>query len=126
MSRSFYVNSDIDPRELAINLRFKGKQILHPRVRAAQNALILEIKQAIQEERDYTPCERCGVNMVFSNPTRRSDVDGPIKRTLDSIEKAHKALGYQWHDGKIDKVIASRSLGFTGMIVTMVDLDEED
>lgn len=108
MSRTFYLNSDVDPRDLAVNVRFRGKAVTHPRARAAQEQLVAEIKQAIQAEEAYDPCEDCGVVAKFMLPNRRSDHDGPLKRTLDAIEQAHKALGYTWNDNRVSKTIVER------------------
>ena len=119
MNRSFSLDTDLDPRGLAINLRFRNKQIIHPRVRAAQDALITLIKQAIQKGGEYEPCRDCAVELVYTFPTTASDIDGPIKRTLDAIQMAHKSLGHTWHDNRISHLNVVKTKGEPGMFLGM-------
>lgn len=107
MTNLLQVWSSVDPRDLRINKKFRNNPHLPPGVSRAQDNLILDIKQAIPD--DYDPCQvDCGATLTFVFPDKRTDIDGPIKRTLDAIEKAIKAKGYKWHDGKIDHLAVRR------------------
>lgn len=96
------VTSSINPADLAINIRFKEKQIIHPRVRAAQDGLITDIKLAVPDS--YETCNPCTAEVTFVFTSNRFDIDGPIKRTLDAIQKALKAKGYIWSDSRIHQL----------------------
>ena len=119
MTWHLHLNLDVDPRDLAINLRFKGKPVIHPRVRAAMDEVVVHTKQAIQDEVDYTPCKDCVVRIIFRFPSRRSDIDGPLKRFLDAIQEAHKALGLDWNDNRISKLVVVRDITRPGIVMTM-------
>lgn len=109
MTNLLQVWSNVDPRELQINRRFKKSQFIHPRARAAQRQLADDIRAAIAP--DYQPCrDDCAVHLILHYPDRRSDIDGPIKRVLDALEMAVKEAGYAWHDGRIDHLRVSRRL----------------
>lgn len=96
------VVSSVNPADLAINLRFKEKQVIHPRVRAAQDWLITDIKLAVPDS--YETCNPCTSEITFVFTSNRFDIDGPLKRTLDAIQKALKAKGYTWSDARISQL----------------------
>jgi Holliday junction resolvase RusA-like endonuclease len=100
------IQSATNPGDLGVNLRFKEKQVIHPRARAAQDALITEIKASIPDS--YKPCSNCAVEVAFTFTSNRFDIDGPIKRTLDAIQKALKAKGYIWSDARVTKMVVSK------------------
>jgi hypothetical protein len=93
----------VDPGDLGVNLRFKGSQVIHPKARAAQAKLVKEIQKHIQgREQGYdVPEGACYLSLVFYFSSRRFDVDGPVKRTMDALEKALKGLTYEWNDRRV-------------------------
>jgi Holliday junction resolvase RusA-like endonuclease len=97
------VLADVDPGELSVNLKFRGSPVLHPRVRKAKDDLILQIKNTIQlMSEEYQPCSACKVYIRYSFTNSRFDVDGPLKRTIDAIQEALNAVGYEWNDKRIE------------------------
>ena len=98
MAARLEVRSFADPRDLGVNIRFRGNQVKHPRARAAQELLTADI---VRENPRWEPCDVCRVRIVFVYPDNRSDIDGPIKRTLDAVEAAVKEMGHKWHDGRV-------------------------
>jgi Holliday junction resolvase RusA-like endonuclease len=109
------VHSNVNPGDLGVNLRFKGKQVIHPRARAAQNALIEDVKQAVEKIPEFNPeYGIAGVLFVFTS--KRFDIDGPLKRTLDALERGIKAAGYNWNDSRIKEVYITKEVGETPML----------
>jgi Holliday junction resolvase RusA-like endonuclease len=125
VTRKLYLHLDVDPRDLAINRRFKGKPVIHPRVREAMDEVVIHTKQAIQGEVDYIPCKDCGVRIIFGFPSRRSDIDGPLKRFLDAIQEAHKALDLDWNDNRISKLVVEREITWPGIVMKMDERDHD-
>jgi Holliday junction resolvase RusA-like endonuclease len=54
---------------------------------------------------------KTSVTLIFTFVTGRFDIDGPIKRTLDAIEKAIKAKGYDWNDLRVVKLNVRKMVG---------------
>ncbi len=126
MTRQLFLHIETDPRDLALNLRFKGKPVTHPRVREAMDEVVVLTKQAILDELDYIPCKDCGVSLKFVVPSRRSDIDGPLKRFLDAVQAAHKALGLDWNDNRISKLMVERVIfDAPGIIMHMDERDRD-
>jgi Holliday junction resolvase RusA-like endonuclease len=48
------------------------------------------------------------VRMDFGFKSDNSDIDGPIKRVLDALEKALVARGYHWKDRMVYSLIVDK------------------
>ncbi len=48
--------------------------------------------------------------MTFSFSSKRFDVDGPVKRTMDAVEKALKEMGFDWNDRRVVAVRADKDV----------------
>lgn len=109
------VHSDVNPGDLGVNLRFRGKQVIHPRARKAQNELIEDVKKAVERVPSFNP-EYGIAGVIFTFTSNRFDIDGPLKRTLDSLERGIKAAGYQWNDSRLKEVYIEKKVGETPML----------
>jgi Holliday junction resolvase RusA-like endonuclease len=103
------VRSEVDPGDLGVNIRFRGRQALHPRSRAAMKKLMEDVTKAIESTEGFQPCAvDCSLSIWFTFRNRRFDIDGPIKRTMDSLERAIKAAGYTWNDLRVDHLLVEK------------------
>lgn len=111
-SNSFWVHSEVNPASLAVNIKNLTNDHLPPSVKQAQEDLIYEIKKhLILQEGDGTKnggglldwldgedVKIFKVKLEFGFLSDRSDLDGPIKRVLDALQRAITARGYHWND----------------------------
>jgi Holliday junction resolvase RusA-like endonuclease len=113
---SFYFHSDINPASLAVNKKHLIASHLPPEVKQAQDDLIVEMKASLinHEGRenmtwlDGTTGSIYEVRMDFGFKSDNSDIDGPIKRVLDALEKALVARGYHWKDRMVYSLIVDK------------------
>jgi Holliday junction resolvase RusA-like endonuclease len=114
----FYFHSEIDPASLAVNKKHLIASYLPPEVKQAQDDLITEMKSALishEERADMSwlngeQGELFEVRMEFGFKSDRSDIDGPIKRVLDALQKALTARGYYWNDNMVYGLIVDKYL----------------
>lgn len=119
MSKTFFMmTSQIDPASLAVNKKHLIASHLPPEVKKAQDDLILEIKSALIEyEKKVDSSWLDGTNgniyevfMEFGFKSDNSDLDGPIKRVLDALQKALVAREYHWNDRMVYDLHVSKYL----------------
>jgi len=73
------------------------------------------------------PKERYAVHLIFCFPTSSSDVDGPVKRTVDSVFKGmRKVHDHSYvNDARVDLITARKMYGlgqtFVEIVVDTVD-----
>lgn len=107
------VHSAVNPGDLGVNLRFKGKQVIHPRARKAQDALIADVKKEVEKFGDAFNLEYGSASVHFTFTSSRFDIDGPLKRTLDAVERGIKAAGHAWNDSRLKEVYITKKVGDT-------------
>jgi len=110
-SNSFWVHAEVDPASLAVNIKNLSNDHLPTSVKQAQGDLIYEIKKHLipQEGEKGDDLDWLNgadgkifrVKMEFGFLSDRSDIDGPIKRVLDALQKAIVARGYHWNDAMV-------------------------
>jgi Holliday junction resolvase RusA-like endonuclease len=108
---SFYVVSQTDPANLAINIKHRDSSHLPASVKKAQNDLVIEIKaHLIEQDAEWVddPDKIYKVKMEFGFKNIRSDIDGPVKRVLDAIQMALVARGHKWDDAMVYDLIVSK------------------
>lgn len=120
MNFGIHLELKIDPRDLAINLRYRGSHALPAKARKAHQRICEAVGEWIKSH-DYQPCDRCEVYLEFTFPSRRSDIDGPIKRTIDGLERGLKDWDIDWNDNRVEKLHVIRKIGPDPLIkITMV------
>lgn len=105
-----YVDSKVDPGDMGVNLRFRGNQVIHPRAREARDTLVRDIVHAADGQL-IDLGKDTWVSMSFTFRTRRFDIDGPIKRTLDALQLAMKQeVGYDdgWNDNRVTAIYVTK------------------
>lgn len=116
----------IDPRDLQINQRYRGSHALPAKARKAHQRICEAVGDYLRRVPDYEPCQRCEVWLGFWFPNRRSDTDGPIKRTLDGFERGLKDWGIEFNDNRVEVLHVHRYVGDTPKIsITMIPWNEE-
>jgi Holliday junction resolvase RusA-like endonuclease len=112
----FYFHSEIDPASLAVNKKHLIASHLPPEVKQAQDDLIVEMKASLIDHEskenmtwlDGMTGSIYEVRMDFGFKSDNSDIDGPIKRVLDALEKALVARGYHWKDRMVYGLIVDK------------------
>ena len=104
------VISKVNPQSLAINKRYKTNATLPAEVRTAKINLMDDVFQAIMQQtmREWQPPDPAEVVLAFAFPTKRNDLDGPIKHTLDALQDGVRKAGYEWNDRAIDHLDVTR------------------
>lgn len=119
---------DLDPRDLAINLRFKGKTVVHPRNKAAQGKIRDAVSDWIEkdwekwgEDMRWQPPKPAKMLLQFTFPTAANDVDGPVKRTMDAVERGIKQMGLTWNDNQVVDLRVLKYKGEPRMSILLMD-----
>lgn len=101
----------VRPEDLSRNIQYRNSGVLPPRPRAAM-ARITELVTRAVHEQAYEPGEKVAAYLSFPFSSRRSDVDGPIKRTIDAVQAGIRAARPDdrpaWNDRNVETVQASR------------------
>jgi hypothetical protein len=108
------VVSRVDARELAINKRYKSNAILPQEVKDAKTNIQDDVFESImhaREIREWIPPNPAELIVDFYFPTMQSDLDGPLKHTLDAIQDGVNKAGYEWNDRAVWHVEMTRRLG---------------
>jgi len=85
------VHSPVDPTDFSVNIRFRGKQALHPRARAAIADLYAATRTSIRECGWQPPIpQQFEVTAWFNFKNDRGDLDNPYKRVQDAVLDAIK------------------------------------
>lgn len=110
-AKSFILDVAINPASLSVNVKNLTNDHLPRSVTDARSDLIYEIKKhlIIQDGKDGVDLDWLdgaggkifSVRMEFGFLSDRSDIDGPIKRVIDSLARAIVARGYHWNDSMI-------------------------
>jgi hypothetical protein len=119
----------VDPRELQVNRRYRDNHALTPEVRAAMQTIQGQVFDAVHEQPDFRLAGTYELALRFSFLTMASDIDGPVKRTIDAIALGiNMALTYRgrvFNDNEICVLHVSKSLGKPGMSLTLRGDEEE-
>lgn len=83
------IQTEIDPRTLQVNRRFHKSHALPPDVRKsmlqlAEKAHHIMTSQMPFETGTFNKKTRFSCRLTFTFPTLGSDIDGPVKRTIDA------------------------------------------
>jgi len=116
----------IDPRLLQVNRRIKGGHWIKPEVREAMQQMFdgtiayLE-KYPVELNKDV----RFRADLSYWFPNRQSDLDGPIKRTLDSCFRALRSSTErpEANDARIDILCVFKFVGPPRVSVVVETLD---
>jgi Holliday junction resolvase RusA-like endonuclease len=118
MSSKFFFHSDTDPASLAVNKKHLIASRLPADVKKAQDDLVLEMKAQLityeaMKEVDWLNGDDGSIYEVFMEfgfKSDQSDIDGPVKRVLDALQKALVARGYHWNDRMVYDLRVSKYL----------------
>lgn len=75
----------IDPRNLQVNRRIKGGHWVPTEVKSAMKQLDMLVTPWFNAGWVPTKTSLYSVTLSYTFPTMRSDLDGPVKRTLDAV-----------------------------------------
>lgn len=128
---SFWVRSGVDPASLSVNKKHLLASHLPKDVKQAQDDLITEIKSALitadsgpEWDNGWMDGEDGSifhVTLEFGFRSDNSDIDGPIKRVLDALEKALVARGYVWNDRMVWDLTVSKYISKDPSIMVKVE-----
>lgn len=120
------IQSDVDPRSLAINKRYKTNAVLPAEVRTAKVNLMDDVYEAIMRttRSEWSPPSVAMVQLTFSFPTRKNDIDGPIKHSLDALQDGIRKAGYDWNDRAIDQLKVEKWTGPPGLQIYLTEVDD--
>jgi Holliday junction resolvase RusA-like endonuclease len=80
------VFSDVDPKDLAVNKRYKSSQALTPEVKHAMQKLQGQVFDAVMEDSRFPLYAWYEVTMTLYFKNNKGDIDGPIKHAIDALE----------------------------------------
>lgn len=105
------VSAMVDPKDLAVNRRYKTNATLPAAVTYAKQTLQGKVFDAIAAAGDWKPPKEASVNLLFNFPDLRNDLDGPIKHTLDALQDGIRQAGFRWNDRAIWELYIRRRIG---------------
>lgn len=116
----------VKPEDLSRNIQYRNSGVLPPRPRKAM-ARVSELVERAAREQEYIPGRKVAIFLSFPFGSKRSDVDGPIKRTIDAIEKGLRAAGpdESWNDRSVHAVQATRVAKDHTFDITVYNLPDE-
>lgn len=118
---SLHLSLKIDPRDLAANVRYRGSHALPAKARKAHRHMCEAVGEFLKTV-DYVAPQSTALYLTFTFPSRRSDIDGPIKRTIDGLERGLKHWDVEWNDNRIDDLKVNRKIGEPGIEIWMFQL----
>lgn len=87
---------------------------------------IAELVTRAVHEQAYTPGTKVAVYLSFPFSSRRSDVDGPIKRTIDAVQAGIRAARPDdrpaWNDRYVEVIQAARAKKDEPLKITLYNL----
>lgn len=105
------INSEIDPRLFQVNRRIKGGHWIKPETRKAME----DLESITYTQMEYEPPSNClyRLELDFTFPTMNSDVDGPIKRVVDSVFRGmRRKFDVTWvNDARVVHIKARKRKG---------------
>lgn len=122
------LRSVVSPADLGVNIHYRDSSVTHPRVRAAQDWLTIELKERMSQHGIYKLPKPARVELYFHFPTRGYDLDGPVKRTIDAIETAAKAQDIDWNDNWVTELFVRKRYGHLPdkpMSIIIMEVDDE-
>jgi hypothetical protein len=117
----------VRPEDLSRNIQYRNSGVLPPRPRAAMKRIEELVEKAV-EDHGYQPGTKVAIYLSFPFSSRRSDVDGPIKRTIDAVQAGIRAARPDdrpaWNDRYVETVQASRVPKDQPLKITLYNLPE--
>jgi Holliday junction resolvase RusA-like endonuclease len=80
------VLSDVNPKDLAVNKRYKHSQALPPEVKYAMQKLQGQVFDEVMADERFQLYASYELAMTLYFDTRKGDIDGPIKHAIDALE----------------------------------------
>jgi hypothetical protein len=118
----------VNPADLSRNIQFKTTTALPKRARVAQKRVAELVERAVREQ-DYHPGRKVVAMLEFPFRSKNSDVDGPIKRTIDGVQMGIRAAREHdtppWNDKAVEIVSAARVAKHLPMRIVLRNLPEE-
>jgi hypothetical protein len=118
--------SAVDPRDLQANRRFKNSHVLPTPVRKAMTHLEqLSYTQVATTRWKPTRSTRYAVDLTFTFPTANSDIDGPIKRTIDAVFRGmRRACDHpSVNDARVVELHVTKRTGTPGLTCLVREID---
>lgn len=100
-----------------MNNRFRGSHVTPKKVRAAMD----ELSSLAAEQATFTPDKdiRFALDLSYTFPSMRGDVDGPVKRTIDAVFRGfRRRIDSSFvNDGRVTHVRAKKFVGTPATVV---------
>jgi Holliday junction resolvase RusA-like endonuclease len=80
------VFSDVNPKHLAVNKRYKHSQALTPEVRHAMLTLQGQVFDEVMADPRFQLYAHYEVSLSLYFKDNKGDIDGPIKHAIDALE----------------------------------------
>lgn len=115
--------SEVDPKEVRINIRYRDISRTPEPVKRACKQIASEAEAAkVAAGFYFDPQARFGVSVTYIMNDDRADVDGPGKRTLDSI-----AVGLGFNDNRVLDFRQKKTVGdIPHMMIEVWTLDHHE
>lgn len=112
----------VKPEDLSRNIQYRNSGVLPPRPRAAMKRVAELVERAVSRS-NYHPGREVVVSLEFPFTSSRSDVDGPIKRTIDAVQQGVRAAypDEKWDDKAVTQVLAKKVAKSRPFRITMFD-----
>ena len=120
------IQTQIDPRNLQANKRYKHSHVLPTQVRQAMKRLERMAQDQLSESSWLpTPTTRYAVRLSVTFPTANSDIDGPVKRTIDAVFRGmRKAVDMvEVNDLRVVDLHVTKSTGEPGLHIIIFEVN---
>lgn len=120
------LDMDLDPKLLQVNRRLKGGHWVPTEVKQAMQTLQDYSRIQIQQS-GWVPSKdqhyRVTLNLTFSN--RNSDIDGPVKRTMDAVFRGmREAVDVPAiNDARVIEMAVTKRIGLPRIYISVEGLD---
>jgi Holliday junction resolvase RusA-like endonuclease len=117
-----HFTSNVDPKRLRINIRYRDARKLSPDTLKAYHQVIEDVEKAVEREGiRFHPKARLELEMVFTMSDRRADLDGPAKRAQDAV-----SAGLGINDQRFDRITLIREVGEPSIRAIVSTLDNHE
>lgn len=107
----------VDPKDLAVNKRYRDNGALPPEVVSAMGAIGHQVNahlidlEHIRRPFVWDRKQYYGIDLVYTMVDRRTDADGPTKHVIDAIFRAAKMAEQKANDSRLDVINVRRVKG---------------
>ncbi len=125
------LDADVDPRKLQINKRYKHSQNLPIDVKHAMRTIQGRVFDEVVGKSAFQFHKTYDMSLWFFFPTMASDIDGPIKHTIDAVEAGiNQAMqflrrGEKFNDNDICVLTVYKKVGPPGIAVNLYGSEQE-